>query len=79
MSLKLRTIAANQTEITLASGAVIFFSYQTPVAAFVPGRGYIRTVNRYSTTTSRHISQWLPRAGQGEVETVPQSEIEALT
>ena len=52
----------------------VLFSYSTPVAAFVPGRGYLRTAQHYSVTTSRHINQWIC----GESTTVPQAEIDAL-
>jgi hypothetical protein len=30
----------------------VLFSYETPVAAFVPGKGYLRTNVNYSKTTS---------------------------
>ena len=35
------------------------FSYSTPVAAFVPGIGYVRTTEHYSSTTTRHINKYL--------------------
>jgi len=31
-------------------------SYGVPVAAFVPGRGHIKTDKKYSVTTSRHAN-----------------------
>ncbi len=74
--MKLNPIAANQTEVELSSGVMVFFSYKTPVAAHIPGRGYVRTGKTFSQTTSRHINQWL--AGAGLVTVVPQSEIEGL-
>tara|TARA_B100000609_G_C17137574_1_gene393671 strand:- start:594 stop:833 length:240 start_codon:yes stop_codon:yes gene_type:complete len=58
MTLRLTPIAANQTEVETAD-ARIFFSYKTPVAAYVFGRGFVRTENFYSTTTSRHINKWI--------------------
>jgi hypothetical protein len=57
--MKLKPLGANRTEITLADGTVVLFSYQTPVAAFIPGRGYFRTEKHHSRTTSKHIGQWL--------------------
>ena len=36
-------IGSNQTEVQLADGTCILYSYTTPVAALVPGRGWIRT------------------------------------
>ena len=56
--ISLTPIAANQTEVETAN-ARIFFSYKTPVAAYVFGRGFVRTENFYSTTTSRHINKWI--------------------
>lgn len=73
--MKLKPLGANRTELTLPTGAVVFFSYQTPVAAQRAGGGFIRTDKHYSVTTSRHINQWL---GGHSAETVPQSEINAI-
>ena len=56
--MQLTPIAANQTEIETAD-ARIFFSYRTPVAAYVFGRGYVKSETWYSTTTSRHINKWM--------------------
>ena len=33
--MQLRPIAANQTELTLSNGTQVFFSYKTPVAAYL--------------------------------------------
>ena len=52
----------------------ILYSYSTPVAAFVPGRGYLKTDRFYSVTTSRHVNKWI----DGRSTTVPQSEIDAI-
>jgi hypothetical protein len=60
--MKLKRLSANVTELVLENkGIHVLFSYETPVAAFVPGpgNGYIRTSERYSSTTSKHITQWL--------------------
>lgn len=57
--MKLKQHGANQTQVTLSDGTVILFSYETPVAAFVPGQGYCRTSEHFSRTTSKHIAQWL--------------------
>ena len=56
--MKLFPIATNQTEVETAE-ARIFFSYRTPVAAYVFGRGYVRSQEFFSTTTSRHINKWI--------------------
>tara|TARA_B100000579_G_scaffold393942_1_gene370939 strand:- start:139 stop:369 length:231 start_codon:yes stop_codon:yes gene_type:complete len=57
--LKLTPIAANQNEVTINDGTQIFFSYRTPVAAYLPSEGYVRTSKFWSVTTSRHINKWL--------------------
>ena len=56
--MQLTPIAANQTEIE-TDKARVFFSYRTPVAAYVYGEGYVRTETKWSVTTSRHINKWL--------------------
>ena len=62
------------------SEARILFSYRTPVAAYIFGRGFVRTDEFFSVTTSRHINKWLKdgHTDLPECETVPQAEIEAL-
>ena len=73
--MKLNPLGANKTELHLDDGAVIFFSYKTPVAAQLSNGGFIRTDCRWSVTTSKHISQWL----QGEnARSVPQAELDAM-
>ena len=57
--MKLTPIAANQTEVSYNDGTQVFFSYRTPVAAYLPERGYVRTATYWSKTTSRHINKWL--------------------
>jgi len=56
--MRLTPIAANQTEVE-TKDARIFFSYSTPVAAYVFGRGYVRSQEFFSVTTSRHINKWI--------------------
>ena len=57
--MQLLPIASNQNQLNLNDGTQVFFSYNTPVAAYVPELGYVRTVKKWSTTTSRHINKWL--------------------
>ena len=54
----LTPIASNMTEVE-TSEARILFSYRTPVAAYVFGRGYVKTDKFWSVTTSRHINKWI--------------------
>ena len=56
--MQLTPIASNMTEVE-TSKARVLFSYRTPVAAYVFGRGYVRTETKWSVTTSRHINKWL--------------------
>ena len=58
--MKLTPIAANQTSVTFNDGTEVFFSYKTPVAAYLPSKGYVKTEKFYSVTTSRHINKYLP-------------------
>lgn len=73
-------IASNMTEIMLADGTEILISYSTPVAARIPGRGWVRTSHKWSATTSRHISKWLiSKLGRTDcVPAVDQWEIDQL-
>jgi|TARA_B100001996_G_C18422772_1_gene501354 hypothetical protein len=73
--MKLTPIASNQNVVTVNNGTEVFFSYSTPVAAFVPSRGYLRTEVKYSVTTSRHINKWV---GEANCETITQDEINNL-
>lgn len=52
----------------------VLFSYATPVAAHIQGRGYFRTATKHSVTTSRHINGWV----QGSAEVLPQEWFNAL-
>lgn len=61
--MKLKPIASNMTELHDNKGNVILFSYETPVAAFIQGQGYIKTAVHYSSTTTRHITKWLELMG----------------
>ena len=45
-------VGSNQTEVQLADGTCILFSYSQPVAALVPGKGWIRTAHKWSATTT---------------------------
>ena len=74
--MKLTPIAANQNEVEFTNGTQVFFSYKTPVAAYCPSRGYIRTANWFSQTTTRHINKWLK--GITEVTEVPQTVLQEL-
>ena len=61
MKFKLKLLGPNRTEVHVGRN-IIFFSYETPVAAYweeSPDSAWIRTAERYSRTTSKHLGQWL--------------------
>lgn len=51
-------MSKNRTTKILSGGREVCLSYNVPVAAFVPGLGYIKTDRRYSQTTSKHANQF---------------------
>ena len=72
--MKLKQLGSNMTELDLGF-AQVFFSYETPVAARLTDGSLVRTEERYSVTTTKHINKWL----QGcEALTVPQARIDYL-
>ena len=76
--MKVQSIGSNQTEVELADGTCVLFSYSTPVAALVPGKGWIRTAFKHSATTSKHTNAWLAKNCGGDVATVTQWELDQL-
>ena len=57
--MKINNVGSNMTELSTNSGAVILFSYSTPVAAMLPSGQYIKTDKKYSAATTRHVNKWL--------------------
>ena len=72
--MKIKQIGSNMTELDLGF-AQVFFSYETPVAARLTDGSLVRTAERYSVTTSKHINKWLAGC---DVFTVPQDRIDCL-
>ena len=58
--MKLKKISLNETEITTKDGVLLFFSYETLVAAASYKNVYV-TSTKYSNTTTKHISKWYNR------------------
>lgn len=56
--MKLTKISANVATIDFNSGIQVLFSYNTPVAAHIPGVGFVKTGKKWSSTTSKHITQY---------------------
>jgi hypothetical protein len=57
--MNLNPLGSNQIELDLCNGTQVFFSYRTPVAAFISGQGYFRTDKKWSVTTTKHINKWI--------------------
>jgi hypothetical protein len=55
--MKIKTLAANMTELTLTDGTQVLFSYQTPVASWRDGQ-FFKTEHKWSKTTTRHVNKW---------------------
>ncbi len=72
--MKIKQIASNMTELDMGF-AQVFFSYETPVAARITDGTLLRTEERYSVTTTKHINKWLNGC---EALTVPQDRIDCL-
>jgi hypothetical protein len=72
--MKIKQIASNMTELDLGF-VQVFFSYETPVAARLTDGSLVRTAERYSVTTTKHINKWLDGC---EALTVSQDRIDCL-
>jgi hypothetical protein len=57
-NMKIKNKDANTIELHFKNGNVFFFSYETPVAAYI-NRKYYKTSKHHSQTTSRHINRFL--------------------
>ena len=56
--MKLSQVGSNQTLLTFPNEDEVFFSYETPVAGWICGKGYWRAERKYSRTTSKHVNQY---------------------
>lgn len=59
--MKVNPVGSNQIEVEKNDGTIVLYSYQTPVAAFVPGKGGLCSSKKYSHTTSRHVNAAIDR------------------
>lgn len=75
--MNIKPVGSNQVEVELSSGITVLYSYRTPVAVFVPGKGALCTSQKWSCTTSRHINNAVVRWGCSR-HNVPQDEINNL-
>jgi hypothetical protein len=79
--MKLKRVGASSTEVQLNPDTLVLFSYETPVACHITGKGFMRTAAFHSRTTSKHIGQFVARHG-GRKENVtekPQAYFDSLT
>lgn len=72
--MKVKSIGSNQTEVHKTDGTIVLFSYETPVACYIPGQGFFRTEQKFSVTTSKHINKWV----SVNTPTKPQAFFDAL-
>ena len=75
--MKLKSIAANQTEIYI-NDTIVFFSYETPVC-FI-GKSSGQSEDFYSQTTTKHINAFFRRhnINPKNVKLVTQDKIDQL-
>mgnify|MGYP003147193702 FL=1 len=73
--MKLKSLGANKTLLSLPNGSQVFISYETPVAARLEDGSYVRTSYNHSRTTQRQITQWL---GKNDCQLVNQSFLDNL-
>ena len=74
--MQLHNLGANKTELRLDDGLVVFFSYNTPVAAVLAGGGgFVQTEKKWSVTTSKHTTMWLDGVNARKV---PQETLDSL-
>lgn len=57
------------------NGAEVAISYKTPVAAYIPALGFLKTKERFSDTTTRHVGVWVKSHGYPLVTEVEHREI----
>ena len=55
---------ANTFTVALVDGREVCYSYGVAVAGFQPGRGYFKTAEHYSVTTSRHANAYAGKTAQ---------------
>jgi hypothetical protein len=74
---KLKRVTLSMTEVEMGD-LTILFSYQTPVACHIQGRGFFRTSEKYSNTTTRHVNTWLKIENASRAEEKPPEWFDSL-
>lgn len=70
----IKHLGKNTTELHLKN-VIILFSYETPVAVYSPELGFLKTEQKFSRTTSSHITKWIGATKRIPVTTVSQDKI----
>ena len=73
--MRLTTIKNNMSVIETGKWHIMF-SYNRPVASWNAVDGYYRTSEKFSKTTSRHITQWIGKETPSKI--MPQNWFEGL-
>lgn len=61
--MQVKSLGANMTQVQIAPDILLFFSYETPVAAWITGKGIYYTTKKYSNTTTKHINKFIQSLG----------------
>lgn len=61
--MKIKQLKSNMTELTIADGTQVLFSYETPVASYQYASGLKKTDKKWSQTTTKHVNQWIQDMG----------------
>jgi hypothetical protein len=75
--MKIKSVGKNMTELQI-DGKYVLFSYETPVACHIPGQGFFKTEEFFSTTTTKHINKWLQWSGVNTATKKPQAFFENI-
>ena len=78
--MRIETLTKNCTVIHPNDDLAVLYSYSTPVAAWISGRGMVRSEVHHSMTTSKHIGRYARQEGYDPktIERVPQAELNNL-
>ena len=76
--MKLRKITGNSSELVLADGTRVLFSYADAVAAYVPGSGWMKTSSDMSKATAWAVKEWLFEQDAENVRPVDQAVLDTL-
>jgi hypothetical protein len=76
--MKLQRIHSNAHVLSLQNGVRVLFSYADPVAAYVPGTGWMKTVEEISKSSQWVVSNWLHEQDAENVVLVPQDTLDTL-